>query len=37
MFHVAIFEKMISIVLSDFPSQFYFQFRPLFFEQTKEM
>ena len=29
MFHVAI-KKMISKVLSDFPSQFYFQFRPLF-------
>ena len=27
---------MISKVLSDFPSQFHFQFRPLFFKQTKK-
>ena len=27
---------MISKVLSDFPSQFHFQFHPLFFKQTKK-
>ena len=36
MFHIAI-KKIISEVLSDFPSQFYFQFHPFFFQanQTK--